>query len=344
MLFIDQYVMNQELIHDIECKHNNIKKQYKMYCQSCQKNLCIWCKGHECHQLIQFDEIEPSQEEYEKYEKDLSVMKSIKDALKEKCNEIKENKLYINNLNTIINDVYEKLQKYNQQFESHLKFNETIFSYYRNNKKNYYILKNFKCLDLTTEAEYLKYIKNNDNFKQINKIVEILNNGNHRTFASTGNLRKNENYIKDESVIDIANSLNNILFEKEQIIIEKENEINKLNEQILLINSNLNFNRFGSSKENGIPNSEEINMWISEKYCQNWGLREAIREFIQNQYDGVIDKVKTKNNLEVLKIGKKCAINGREKYLEFDLVRKEDNKKFGEIRYDKKTNTVTDLV
>lgn len=334
MLFIDQYVLNQELIDDIECKHNNIKKQYKMYCQSCQKNLCIWCKGHECHQLIQFDQIETSQEEYEKYEKDLSVMESIKDVLKEKFKEIKEKKLYINKLNTIINDVYEKLQKYNQQFESHLKFNKTILSYYVDNKKNYYILKNLKYLDFTTEAEYLKNIKNNDNFKQIDKIVEILNNGNHFTFTSTGNLRNNDNNTKDESIIDIANSLNNLLFEKEQIIIEKENEINKLNEQILLLNSNSNFHNFGNSKENGIPNSEEINMWISEKYCKNWGLREAIREFIQNQYDGVIDKVKTKNNLEVLKIGRKCSINGREKYLEYDLVRKEDNKKFGEIRYD----------
>ena len=196
MLFIDQYVLNQELIDDIECKHNNIKKQYKMYCQSCQKNLCIWCKGHECHQLIQFDQIEPSQEEYEKYEKDLSVMESIKDVLKEKFKEIKEKKLYINKLNTIINDVYEKLQKYNQQFESHLKFNKTILSYYVDNKKNYYILKNLKCLDFTTEAEYLKNIKNNDNFKQIDKIVEILNKRNHFTFTSTGNHRNNAIILK----------------------------------------------------------------------------------------------------------------------------------------------------
>ena len=265
-------------------------------------------------------------------------MESIKDVLKEKFKEIKEKKLYINELNTIINDVYEKLQKYNQQFESHLKFNKTILSYYVDNKKNYYILKNLKYLDFTTEAEYLKNIKNNDNFKQIDKIVEILNNGNHFTFTSTGNLRNNDNNTKDESIIDIANSLNNLLFEKEQIIIEKENEIKKLNEQILLLNSNSNFHNFGNSKENRIPNSEEINMWISEKYCKNWGLREAIREFIQNQYDGVIDKVKTKNNLEVLKIGRKCSINGREKYLDYDLVTKEDNKKFGEIRYDKNKN------
>jgi len=29
-------------------------------------------------------------------------------------------------------------------------------------------------------------------------------------------------------------------------------------------------------------------MWISEKYCKSWGLKEAIREFIQNQYDCVM--------------------------------------------------------
>ena len=33
-------------------------------------------------------------------------------------------------------------------------------------------------------------------------------------------------------------------------------------------------------------------------------LREAIREFIQNQYDGVITKIESKKNLKIVKVGK----------------------------------------
>ena len=62
-------------------------------------------------------------------------------------------------------------------------------------------------------------------------------------------------------------------------------------------------------------------MWISEKYCKNWGLKEAIREFIQNQYDGVITKIESKKNLKIVKIGKKYTINERKKNLEFNLMK-----------------------
>ena len=70
------------------------------------------------------------------------------------------------------------------------------------------------------------------------------------------------------------------------------NTINRKNNDIKIsginkINSNL-------KNEYTIKYDEDKNMWISEKYCKNWGLREAIREFIQNQYNGVIAKIETK--------------------------------------------------
>jgi len=55
-------------------------------------------------------------------------------------------------------------------------------------------------------------------------------------------------------------------------------------------------------------------MWISEKYCKVWGLREAIREFMQNQYDGIITSIQSKNNLRVEKNRKEYTINGRKKF------------------------------
>jgi len=84
-----------------------------------------------------------------------------------------------------------------------------------------------------------------------------------------------------------------------------------------------------------------INMWISEKYCKNWGLTEGIREFLQNQHDGIISKIKTKNNLRVIKIGKKENINNIRVYVNFDFMNKMNNKIHGHIRYDYNKNTLT---
>ena len=83
------------------------------------------------------------------------------------------------------------------------------------------------------------------------------------------------------------------------------------------------------------------NMWISEKYCKSWGLREAIREFLQNQHDGIISKLKTKNDLQVIKIGKKENINNMKVYVNFDFINKANNKIYGHIRYDNIKNILT---
>ena len=62
------------------------------------------------------------------------------------------------------------------------------------------------------------------------------------------------------------------------------------------------------------------NMWISERYCKNKGLKEGIRELIQNQYDGIIAKIKTKDNLRVIPIRKWEEIDNRYISLNFDLI------------------------
>ena len=65
------------------------------------------------------------------------------------------------------------------------------------------------------------------------------------------------------------------------------------------------------------------------------GLKEAIREFIQNQYDGIISKIETKKNLKVKKVGNEYIFNGRKKHLDYNFLKKDDNKIIGQIRYDK---------
>jgi hypothetical protein len=69
----------------------------------------------------------------------------------------------------------------------------------------------------------------------------------------------------------------------------------------------------------------EKNMWISEKYCKDWGLKEGIREFLQNQYDAIITQIKSKENLYVEKSG-----------LNFKFTNKNNNSTIcGKIEYDK---------
>ena len=109
---------------------------YNRYCFSCQKNICIWCKGHESHKLISLESIEPNQEKYERYEKKILKMYKTGKEIKKKFEEIIQIKKLFNDLINHIDEVFKQLETFNNEFESHLKFNETIFNCYKEDKKN----------------------------------------------------------------------------------------------------------------------------------------------------------------------------------------------------------------
>ena len=47
------------------------------------------------------------------------------------------------------------------------------------------------------------------------------------------------------------------------------------------------------------PNQQEYtNTWISMNYCKSWGILEGIREFLQNQMDGITSLI-GKSNIHV---------------------------------------------
>ena len=136
--------------------------------------------------------------------------------------------------------------------------------------------------------------------------------------------------------------------ERNKLVEEYESEISSLNNKISELKSSLELltnSRNNDSQKNQLNEGEtevrDNNMWISENYCKNWGLREGIREFIQNQYDGIITKIKSRKNLEVKKVGKEYIINGRKKYLEYDFLNKEQDKIFGKIRYNPSKNVLS---
>ena len=136
--------------------------------------------------------------------------------------------------------------------------------------------------------------------------------------------------------------------ERNKLVEKYESEISSLNNKISNLKSRLksltnsrNNDSLKNQLNRGATEVGENNMWISEKYCKNWGLREGIREFIQNQYDGIITKIKSRKNLEVKKVGKEYIINGRKKYLEYDFLNKEQDKIFGKIRYNPSKNVLS---
>ena len=255
MSIVGNYFLNKELINDCECQLD--KKPYNRFCFSCNKNICVLCKGHKGHNLISLESIESNQEKYQKYEKKILEMYKTGKEIKKKFEEIIQIKKYFNDMINLINQAYKKLETFNNEFERHVKFNEVIFNNYKDGLKNYYILNNLNSLNFDLESEYLK--------------------------------------------------------------------------------NDLTLSRIDSSfkKINGFQEFNGKNMWISEKYCKNWGIREAIREFIQNQYDGIISLIGSKQNLKVTKKGNVYLINERKKDLDYDFLNKNDNKIFGKIRYDK---------
>ena len=67
----------------------------------------------------------------------------------------------------------------------------------------------------------------------------------------------------------------------------------------------------------------DINTWISSIYCEKWGLKEGLRELIQNQRDELINLL-GKENIETQ------ALNE----YEFNFLKKGTNEIYGSIRYD----------
>lgn len=77
-----------------------------------------------------------------------------------------------------------------------------------------------------------------------------------------------------------------------------------------------------------IPNTlSSSNTFISKSYISDWKLKDAIREVLQNQYDGINMKI-SKSNVMVKPKG-----NDRLNAFEFEFRHKETNKLYGQINY-----------
>ena len=247
-------------LNNFVCKEHGIHKNYNKFCLDCNKDICSWCKNHEKHKTINYEEIEIKEEEFNSLESAISERKKQEKEIKDKKAKIKKYKKNINELNEFLNDISKKIEKINNENKNFIESNNKTIECYKNGQINYNILSTLR------------------NFNPDNKI---------------------------------------------------NNNINALD-----------FNKLDKLIKN-FSNEDYINMWISENYCSTWGIKEAIREFIQNQYDGIIKIIKTKKNLKVKSIGEKHNINGIFTYLDFDFLKNNELTIYGKIRYDEENKTLT---
>ena len=79
-------------------------------------------------------------------------------------------------------------------------------------------------------------------------------------------------------------------------------------------------------------NSYKQNTFISKNYIEDWKPKDALREVLQNQYDGINSKI-GKSNVKILP--KQAE---RLNAFEFEFRHKETNDLYGEINYNPDEN------
>lgn len=195
--------------------------------------------------------------------------------------------------------------------------------------------------EIKLKESNMKKIKEeiNEKYQEITKIKNIIIDLTKLINSAENEINlfinKLDSYIKfNDIIIESYKSVKNYY------IIQKIKSLNFISKNdIYILYDKPNFKDI-EKKINELKVLVDNNMWISEKYCEEWGIKEGIREIIQNQYDAIISKIK-RNNLYCAKKGEFYIINGNKKYLDYEFVNKNNNKIYGKIIYDKKNKILS---
>ena len=102
------------------------KKKYVGYCETCNINICLLCTGkHENHDLLQYNEIQPSNKKVEELKQKFNEFKTQKKLLKEKLN------LWLEKINYYIKkiqDILDNNEKVYDNILSNYDTNNLIYS------------------------------------------------------------------------------------------------------------------------------------------------------------------------------------------------------------------------
>ena len=297
------YTIDNKELNDTKCNYHDQPKPYTKYCLFCNKNLCDLCDSHKNHKILNFDVLDPGENKLQEYEEKLNQMGSInKDFFEKYLLSFKKRRNTIKKMLEDTNDIIRDIIKTSKRFENNFNYNKIIINAYKQSK-NYYILEKYRQLNFVVDTKIYEKKWNTNNL-ELPELGDKPNKKGINKLVLNFNLNKNSRPFSPEYN---RRTINNFLIQP----------------------------------KNPTQNEGFKNMWISEKYCKNWGLSKAIREFIQNQYDGIISKIQTKQNLIVVKAGKKININNTKVYLNFYMKNKEDNKIYGHINYDNDKKVLT---
>ena len=201
---------------------------------------------------------------------------------------------------------------------SDLEINRAKFNKIKENESKMKLAKE----ELSNKHDEIKAIKNK--IDQLTNIITQLGNTIKEKFKEINsefefNEKIIEYYKKNKINYYILNKIKSLTFTTNDENLKFDNLYDKLNELILI---------------------GEKNMWISEKYCKDWGLKEGIREFLQNQYDSIITQIKSKKNLKVEKSGLNFKFTNKNE--NENRNKNKNNTIFGKIEYDK-TNKILSI-
>ena len=164
-------------------------------------------------------------------------------------------------------------------------------------------LEDYKSLFEIMNKYKEKFNKLNTNVIQLKELIGELNNFINIIYNKVNLFwnRFENQYLFNKSILDSYN-INNINYNR--IMNMKNFYFNK--DEYEQFENSINLNKIKELLENInnlLSEKEEINTFITPKYCLNWGLNEAIREIIQNQFDEIVTFIGGKNNLIIEIIG-----------------------------------------
>ena len=137
----------KEELNDFECReHGTIHKKYSKYCETCEKDICIWCKNHQGHNIINYDDIEIEEDKFTSYENNLSKMKKEEKEMRKHYSKIEKLKKEINELNDYINNIVNTIDLINNENKKLIESNEKIIKTYKKGNINNDILKKLNTL------------------------------------------------------------------------------------------------------------------------------------------------------------------------------------------------------
>lgn len=172
-------------LNNFVCKEHGIHKNYNKFCLDCNKDICSWCKNHEKHKTINYEEIEIKEEEFNSLESAISERKKQEKEIKDKKAKIKKYKKNINELNEFLNDISKKIEKINNENKNFIESNNKTIECYKNGQINYNILSTLRNFNPDNK------INNNINALDFNKLDKLIKNFSNEDYI---NMWISENY------------------------------------------------------------------------------------------------------------------------------------------------------